>query len=304
MRRKISAEHVVGVSFLVDCSDLFFNVAVAYFTGSVVMISEALQGGADLLTTLMLWVGLKKSKRRPDATHHFGYGREIYFWTLMSAIMMLSITATLGFYFGLQRFLHPEPLMRTGLALGMLSFAIMTNGYALALSIARLRRGFAKAPLREVFFQSTLIETKSTFILDLMGTLAATFGLISLTVYLITGDPRFDGVGAMVIGVMTAILAATLAIEAKDLLIGRSAPASTEKDIREAALKTKGVDAVADVSTMYLGTEKLLVNLELDLDPDMKTESIERLTERIEQNIKEAVPTVSHVHIELEAANK
>lgn len=301
MRRKISAEHVVGVSFLVDCSDLLFNVTIAYVTGSVVMLTEALQGGADLVTTLLLWVGLQKSKRRPDASHHFGYGREIYFWTLMSSIMMLSLTSTLGFYFGLQRFLYPEMLARPEFALGMLVFAIFTNGYALALSIARLRRGFANVPLRQVFFESTLIETKSTFILDLMGTLAAAFGLVALVVYLITGDPRFDGIGAMVIAVITAILAATLAIEAKDLLIGRSAPREVEAAIQKAALAVKGVDAVADVRTMYLGTEKLLVNLELDLDPSMKTESIERLIERIEARIKDDVSIVSHVHIELEA---
>ena len=132
-----------------------------------------------------------------------------------------------------------------------------------------------------------------------MGTLSAVIGFMSLTFYLYTGNAQFDGLGAMIIGVSVAILAVLLIVDVKDLLIGRSISPEIEDQIRQTALAIKGVEGVQGLQTMYLGSEKLLINLDLDLAPQLKTEQIERLIHIVKAEIKDNVPTVHHIQIEL-----
>lgn len=103
--KSISLERVVFTSFLVDVSDVAINVTVALFSGSVTMLSQALEGGADLLSSGLILIGVKSSKRPADKRHPYGYGRELYFWTFLSGLATFGVTATLSFYLGLRRYL-------------------------------------------------------------------------------------------------------------------------------------------------------------------------------------------------------
>ena len=97
---KISAKKVIVVSFVVDLLDIVLSIGVAIITGSVIMLTEALEGVSDLVASGLLWIGLKRSTRREDRSHPFGYGREIYFWTLLSALIMFGVTSTVSIYLG------------------------------------------------------------------------------------------------------------------------------------------------------------------------------------------------------------
>ncbi|HEY1074365.1 MAG TPA: cation diffusion facilitator family transporter [Patescibacteria group bacterium] len=304
MQKPVSSRRVVLTSFVVDLSDVLLNTFIAVVSGSVVMASEALQGLADLLTSGLLLIGLKQSRRRANKSHRFGYGREIYFWTLMSGIMMLTLTAGLSFYFGLNRFFHPEPIDKTPLALGVLLIGLATNAYACYLSYQRLHAFHPRQKLWKTFQYSDLIETKATFILDSMGALAALFGFLSLGLFAITGNSRFDSVGAMLIGVLIAVLSFFLILEVKDLLVGRAASPELEEKIRESALSIKGVQHILDLRTMYLGTERLLVNLEIHVKDNLTTDQIEQLTDAVKHRIKQRIPSVKHIQVELESPDE
>ncbi|MGH2568958.1 MAG: cation diffusion facilitator family transporter, partial [Bacteroidota bacterium] len=279
-------------------------VIIAVLSGSAVMLAQALRGGADLLTAGLLLVGLNRSRQRADRSHRFGYGREIYFWTLISALMLLSVTATVAFYNGWQHFFAPPQISNIPIALIILIFGTVTNGYALSLSYRRLKGSHAKQSIWKAFFASALIETKAAFVLDLMGTLGGIFGLSALGLFLLTGNVQFDGLGAMLIGLSTGILAIFLVIDVKDLLVGRSASLELEDEIRKTALAVKGVDDVLDLRTMYIGSERLLVNMELDLQPHLATEQIERLIDIIKAEVKDKVPSVHHIQVELETPHR
>src|SRR5688572_21480285 len=108
--KRISAKRTVATSFFVDLADIILNVTVMTITGSVVMLAEALEGGSDLLASAALLIGLRISKHRADRKHPFGYGKALFSWTLISAIIMLVFAASLSFYFGLQRFLDPKEI--------------------------------------------------------------------------------------------------------------------------------------------------------------------------------------------------
>lgn len=205
MSSPISAHRVVWTSFFVDLLDIVLNATVSIATGSIVIFAELLQAIADLLSSAFLLVGLNRHKR------------EIYFWTLMSALVMLLIAASLSFYFGLQRFLRPKEITNIYVAYGVLVVAALSNAYGFYISAKRLLDGKSVFKLVKIFNESKLIMTKNTFVLDLMGTSSAVVGLTALIFYQIFGDLRFDGVGAMCIGVVLAFLSINLIIDLKDL---------------------------------------------------------------------------------------
>lgn len=296
----ITSSRAVTTSFIVSISDVLLNLFVAWISGSAVMVSQALEGAADLLTAGLLLIGLDRSEAPSDRRHPFGHGRELFFWTFLAALTTFIITAGASFYFGLQKFRSPDSIENTYLVLAMLVFAVLTNGYSMSLSLKRLMGERSLSHLWRVFKDSALIETKTTFVIDLMGTTASVIGLISLILYTITGDVRFDGIGAMAIGITLAVLAFFILESAKDLLVGQSAPVEIENKIKSITLNFKQVKDILNLRTLYIGSEKLLINIEVHLADEMDTDEIEGLIDNIQREIKKEIPSAHRVQIELE----
>ena len=302
--QRVSGDRVVITSFLVDLSDIALSIFIAILSGSVVMLSQVLEGVADLTSSGLLLIGLNRSKQSPDKTHPFGHGREIYFWTLIAGLLMFGISATFSIHFGWDRFNHPAPIHDIYLAFIVLGITLFTNGYAFWLSFKRLLKNRSFKKILQIFYRSSLVETKTTFILDLLGTVSSLLGIIALALYKITGDYRFDGIGAMVIGTTTGIFAYFLILSIKDLLVGKSASFEAESAIRNAALTVPEVRKILDLKTMHIGSEKLLVNMEVHLNNNLTTDQIEKLVDKIKENILKEVPAVKHIQVELETPSK
>ena len=304
-KQAVSAQRVVTVSLLVDISDILLNLFAAVLSGSVVMLTQTLRGAADLVTTILLWTGVYRSKRRPDKAYHFGYGRELYFWILMAGISMFVLTAGLSIYFGVERLLRPQPIENLRLAAAVLGIGFITNGYALSLSLRRL--GLLKRGLREgveKLQESRLIETKSTLIVDGMGTAASLAGLLALLAYKLAGDLRLDGLGAIVVGLICLPFIIGLIVEVKDAIAGRSASSSVEDAIINSAEGTESVLKVLDLKTMHLGSEELLVNMEVHLEPNLTTAQIEKVMDNLKRRIKMRVASVKHIQVEVETPSR
>lgn len=299
---KISSANVIIISFLVDLFDIITSLAVTILSGSVIMLSQLLEGISDLISSGLLLIGLFRSGQKEDRNHPFGYGREIYFWTLLAGIVMFTVTATLSIHFGWDRFIHPEELHNIGLAFLVLAITTGTNGYAFYLSLKRLLRNRKPIQIVNIFLNSSLVETKTTFILDLMGMSASILGIVALFLYKITGDFRFDGLGAILIGATLAVFAFILLIGVVDLIIGKSASVEIEGKIRSVALSTPQVHKIIGLKTLHIGSEKLLVNMEVHLSHNLTTTDIEKLIHKIKEDIKKEVPEVKHIQVELETA--
>lgn len=297
---KVSTERVIITSFLVDLIDVLTSVLVAFFTGSVVMLAQVLEGLADLTASGFLLIGLIRSRKPSDKKHPFGYGLEIYFWTMLSAVLILGLTATLSFYFGWKRFINPSSITNIYLAFAILGLTAITNGYALSLSTRRLLRGRRIFQIGKIFTHSSLIEIKTAFVLDLMGTLASIFGLAALVFYQTSGNLLFDGLGAMAIGLLLAIFGVILVLSMRELIIGQSASTETENKIRQATLIQPEVKKVLDLKTLHIGSEKLLVNAEVNLNSNLTTREIEGIIDRIKEDIRKEVPQVKHIQVEIE----
>ncbi len=299
-KKKISSSTVVVVSFLVDFLDIVLSLAVAIISGSVIMVSQVLEGMADLISSGLLLVGLARSSQKEDKDHPFGYGRELYFWALLSGMVMFAISSILSIYFGWQRFRHPQEVHDINLAFAVLVLTAITNGASFFLSLKRLLRNRNINQVIKIFLRTSLIETKTTFILDLMGMSASILGAIALIIYKFTNDYRFDGLGAILIGTTLGILAFILLMGVMDLIVGRSASSEVEGRIRLITLNTPEVRKILDLKTLHIGSEKLLVNMEVNLAEDLKTHEIENLIHKIKEEIKKEVPEVKHIQVELE----
>jgi cation diffusion facilitator family transporter len=302
--QKITAKKVIITSFIVDILDVVLNFSIAILSGSVIMVTQVLKGFADLVASGLLLVGLKRSMRKEDKTHPFGYGKEIYFWSLLSAIIMFGLTSTLSFYLGWQRFSNPQPVNDVDIALGILMLTFFTNGYAFLLSCKRLLRKRPLSHILKIFYSSSLVETKTTFTLDLMGTTSSLFGTIALGIYILTGDMRFDGLGAMVIGVNLAIFSLFLVSGIRDLLVGKRASEETESKIESAALSIKEVKQVLDLKTLHVGPERLLIDLDVYMEEKLGTRELEALMDKIKAKIREKVPSAKYIQVELETPRK
>ncbi len=198
MTKPVSVRRVVWTSFFVDLLDIILNITVAVLTGSIVMVAELLQAIADLTSSLFLIVGINRSKK------------EVFMWTMLSALMMLFVGASMSFYFGYQRYINPEAIDNIVIAFIALIIAAVSNGYAFFISVRRIQGSKKNKNIFESFEKSKLIMTKNTFVLDLMGMSSALTGLTALALYLLTGNYKFDGLGAMGIGVILGILSLRL----------------------------------------------------------------------------------------------
>ena len=297
---KLSDSQVVGTSLAVSMSDVLLNFVVAMLTGSAVMLAQSLQGLSDVTTAGVLYHGVRRARREADDFHPLGFGREIFFWSLLAAIIMFAGTGALSLYFGYHQLVSPEPISRTSLAFAMLTFGLITNLYAFSRSITRLKQSSPKKSVWASMRDSSLIDTKITFTVDFLGSTAALLGLVSLTLYVMTGNVRFDGIGAISVGIATMIAAVLVIVDIHGFIIGESVPSKTIDQISRSARSVKGVQSVVDVYAFYVGSEKLFAVVEVHVTDEFTTDQIEELTDKIKEKIHRTLPSIHRVQIEIE----
>lgn len=292
-----SIKKVLLTSFFVDLLDVTMNVFIAILTGSVVMLAETFEGLADLCSAGLLLIGFKRSSRRANHLHPFGFGKEMYFWSTLAAFVMIAITATLSFQFGYRQFKDPSEIHHVFIAWTVLSVAIATNGYSFWLSVRKLLDGRPYRQIYQAFMASPHIAAKSTLVLDAMGTLAATFGLGALILYKLTGNTQFDGIGAMLVSVVLAGSAIVLLVSIRSLVTGQSAPREMERRIRDAVRDVPEVRHIVGMRTMLLGSDKLLVNIDVHLRDGLTTDQVEAVVDHI-RHTAQATGDGFTVHVE------
>lgn len=293
-------KNVVATSLLVSISDVLLNLIVALITGSRVILAQAFQGFSDLTTAAILYTGVVRSKRKADAKHPLGYGREIFFWVLIAAMFMFIGTGLITLFIGIQQIILAEELDTTWLALFMAMFGLTTNFYAFRKSLVRMHRNIGRRSLWRQFRDSSMIETKATFIVDFLGTTSAALGLVSLLLYALTGNARFDGAGSALVGLSMMLAAVFLVLDVRDLIVGKAVPLSIIRKIRSATLKHEEVEEILDLRTLYLGSSNIMILMEVHLNENLRTNQIEKLIDAIRRDIQARVPHAYHLQIEVE----
>jgi cation diffusion facilitator family transporter len=299
-KKPISTGRVVVVSFVVDLLDIVTNLIVAVLTGSAVVFAEMAQGMADSIGSFLLVIGYRRSRRPRDEAHPLGYAREVFFWALLSSMIMLFLGSGLSLFRGFQQLTRAQPLDRPLLALAVMVLSVMTNGYALSQSVRKLRP--EGSSLVEAFRSSSRQLVKTALLRDVLGTLSAVVGLIALGLYMVVGSVVFDAIGAMLIGALMCAFAVLLIAEARSYIAGQAVPNHVRRQILNAALSVDGVEAVNELAAVVAGSEEIDVELDLDLVDRLTTPQVEAVLDAVEGEIRRRVPNVRTVRVDLNPA--
>ena len=288
---------------------LFANLGIAAakfvaaaISGSSSMISEGVHSLVDSGNQILLLYGQGKAAQPPDASHPFGYGRELYFWAFVVAILIFAIGAGVSLYEGWTHIAHPEPLRDPVINYIVLGIAFLLEGTSWTIAV----RAFSAARGGAGWWQAVRRSKDPAGFIVLFEDSAALAGLLvaAIGVYLshATGDARIDGAASIIIGIILAVVAALLAREAKGLLIGESADPELIATIRTIVGRCPGIVTVNHVRTVHSAPEAIFVAISADFDDAISMGAGETLIEDIESKLREAVPQISSVYVRPEKA--
>jgi len=269
----------------------------AAITGSSAMLTEGVHSVVDSTNQLLLLWGRKASRRPADKYHPFGYGREIYFWSFVVAVLVFALGAGVSVYEGILHIAEPEPAVSPIIAYGVLLVAFVLEGGSTWEAFKEFKEAKGKLGWIKAIQQS---KDPAGFIV-LLENGAAMFGIIAAAVGLgvsqLTGDPRYDGAASIVIGAILGITAFFLAYESKALLIGEAADPDMVRALHALVDGKSGVAAVGEILTVHNSPDQVIAMLSVDFVDDISAREVERLVCEIEDEAGEQFPEIHRLYI-------
>lgn len=296
-----------GSSKLVVIAALAGNAGVAvvkfvaaFFSGSAAMLSEGIHSAVDTTNEGLLLYGMHSAKRPPDENFPFGYGKEVYFWSLVVALQLFVLGAAFSIYEGVQHILHPETLKDAWISYIVLAIALAFEGTSWGFAVYN----FSKRKGRHGYLEAVRLGKDPTIFMVLFEDSAAILGIAIafLGVFLTqqTGIDYFDGSASIAIGLILGVTAILLAREVKGLLIGESANPPVVREIRDIALSFSQIHAINELLTMYVGPNFILVNISVAFKNDISAAEVADTAARLDRAIKQRFNHVKRIFIEAE----
>ncbi len=293
-----NGSHHIIQSLLVNVVIVISKGFAAFMTGSGAMLAETIHSSADCANQVLLLLGVKQARRPADHQHPFGYGKSVYFWSFMVAMLLFSIGGMFSIYEGIHKYNNPEPVHEIAWGIGVLLFAIVLEGYATYSNIIELNKRKGDSS-----FFSYLRTTKDSDLIVIFGensaaVLGLVIALIALLVSYYTGDSRYDAMGSLAIGIVLILVAIFLAVEVKSLLIGESAELIILETIEAIIEKEPNITQVINCRTIQQGPGEVLVCVKIKCSPDLNTESISQLINHFEKELRSIRPEVKWLYVE------
>jgi len=268
------------------------------FSGSSSMLAESVHSVADTGNQVLLLLGGRKSRKRADAAHPFGYGRERYVYAFVVSIILFSVGGMFSIYEGIDKLRNPHELEMLWLPIVVLSIAIVLESFSLRTAVreSNLVRGTqswvsfirrAKAPELPV----VLLE-------DVAALIGLTFAFLGVGLTILTGNAAWDAIGTLAIGVLLVAVAVVLGIETKSLLVGEGASADDTDKIRDVITTHPKVEALIHIKTLYLGPDELLVAAKLAFSSKARMSEVAAAIKSVEASIRKAVPVARVIYLE------
>ncbi len=271
----------------------------AALTGSSAMVSEGIHSLVDTGNGGLLLFGIHKSKQPADATHPFGYGKELYFWSLIVAVLIFGVGGGISIYEGINHLLHPRRLEDPFWSYVVLGLAAVFEGFVLVIAFRAFQ---ALKGEDESFWQAIKSSKDPTTFTVLFEDAAALLGLIFAFVGIFLAhafeNPYLDGVASVCIGLLLAAVAVVLAYESKGLLVGEGADPQTLERIRKLAEADPGVKKVLAPLTMHFGPDTVLLTVDIEFHKKLSATEVEEAVDRLEKSIRIHYPKIKHIYIE------
>jgi cation diffusion facilitator family transporter len=282
----------------------------AVITGSSGMMAESLHSFADTTNQVFLLLGLRFYKRPASEKHPFGYGKERFFWSFIAAIFIFGVGASYALYEGFQKLWHPHPPENLAWAYWVLGISFVLESGSIALALYQeIKEAHHEGLTFGQYLRESKDPTAKTVIFEdtaaLLGMIIAGIG-IYLTDHqvgpaLFEGQPPgafWDGLASMMIGVVLAIVAFSLARSSRGLLLGEAATPKAVEKIRQAILSHEHVREVVELLTMHLAPKQILINAHVNFSNELATDDIEQVVSEVEDLIKKAEPKVDMIFLE------
>ena len=282
------------------------GIAIAKFiawalSGSASMLAEAIHSVADSGNQLLLMLGGRKAQREADRAHPFGYGRERYVYAFVVSIILFSVGGLFAIYEGIDKLTNPHELDKTWwwLPLVVLSVAIGLESFSLRTAVRESNLVREKGQSWVSFVRRSKAPELPVVLLEDVGALTGlTFALLGVGLTLLTGNPVFDALGTVMIGVLLVLIAIVLGIETKSLLVGEGATQADHDRIVDAINAGDEIEKIIHMKTLYLGPDELMVAAKIALNADKPLREAADDINAIEARIRDAVPVARIVYIE------
>jgi cation diffusion facilitator family transporter len=269
----------------------------AWWTGSSAMLSEAIHSLVDTSNQVLLLYGLKRAERPPDASHPLGYGREIYFWSFIVALLMFTIGAGVTLYEGIQHIRDPQAIVDAHVSYIVLACAAIFEGISWLVAL----REFSKSKGDLGYYEAMRHSKDPPTFIVLFEDSAALIGLLIAFLGTFASDqlgmPILDGVASIGISILLAGTALVLAQESKGLLIGEPASRQTREAILGIVQKFNGIEHVQIMFTVHLAPDQVVVALRLEFRDDLTAPGIEKIIAELERRIHDAHPDVIAIFV-------
>ncbi|MCP5031668.1 MAG: cation diffusion facilitator family transporter [Actinomycetia bacterium] len=279
------------------------GIAIAKFIGFAVtqssaMLAEAIHSSADSGNQALLLLGGRRSRKEATEEHQFGYGRERYFWSFVVALILFALGSAFAVFEGIEKIRHPHELDNVMVALAILGFAICLEGWSFRTAVME------SIPLKGdlswwQFIRRSRTPELPVVLLEDFGAMAGlTIAFSAILISKVTGDPVWDGIGTLIIGLLLGVIAIILVIEMRSLLIGEGARRGDMTKIVAAITETQYVDHLIHIKTQHLGPEELLVGAKVAFDPSLTVADLASAIDRVEAAIRAKVPYATPIYIE------
>ena len=270
----------------------------AYITHSSAMLAETVHSLADCGNQLLLLLGLRQAKRPASPDYPLGYGKEIYFWSFLVALMLFSVGGMFSLYEGWHKLHDPQPLKQWWWAAGVLVFGIIAEGVSMRACLVEVNKARGDMSLWRWFRSSRQAELVVIFGEDLAALLGLVFALLAVGLTMLTGDPLFDALGTMMIGVLLVVVANGISRQIKSMLIGQSVEPARRQAIRDFLLGRPEIKDIFSLITLQLGND-IMVAVQAEMaDPQASmADSIVRINAS-EAALKAAFPDVKWIFFE------
>ncbi|BCT91272.1 transporter [Lysobacter helvus] len=277
----------LGANFAIACA----KGVAAFFTGSSAMLAETVHSLADCGNQLLLLLGMKQARRPASPDYPLGYGKAIYFWSFLVALMLFSVGGMFSVYEGWHKLHAPEPLKQWWWAVGVLVFGIVAESVSMRACLVEVDKARGDRNLWTWFRESRQAELVVIFGEDLAALFGLVFALIAVVLSVVTGNPIWDAIGTIAIGVLLIVVAVFVAIEVKALLIGQSVDAAVQAELRAWLESQPQVRKVISLITLQLGND-VMVSVQAEmLERPSSRELIEDIN-AIEAAMKAKYPAV------------
>ncbi len=295
-----SVRKVLYAAILANVAILIAKLIAALVTGSSAMLSEAIHSLVDTGNGGLLLLGLKLSSRPADELHPFGYGKELYFWTLVVSLAVFALGGGASIHEGIRHVMRPRALEHLGVTYAVFGCAAVFEGYSLSVALREFRKLIGSQSLLEGIRQSKDPATFTVLFEDSTAVLGVLIAFVATVLGQRFGFTRLDGVASILIGLLLMGVAVLLAAKTKALLIGEGVDRKTLRSIRELAESVSGVERVGYPLTMFFGPQNALLTMTVQFQQGFSSVQVESTADEIEALIQGEFPDFRHIFLEVD----